>query len=79
MLSTFLDFVTLKKNNRHMKKLFSTAIMLLSFTVMDVSANQCPKALDFEIKRLGEDKVENLCQYKGKVCLLYTSPSPRDS
>ena len=44
-----------------MKKLFSTAIMLLSFTVMEVSENQCTKALDLEIKRLGEDKVENLC------------------
>ena len=33
-----------------MKELFSAAIMLLSVTVMDVSANQCPKALDFEIK-----------------------------
>ena len=58
-----------------MKKLFSTAIMLLSFTVMDVSANQCPKALDFEIKRLGEDKVENLCQYKGKVILVVNTAS----
>ena len=58
-----------------MKKLFSAAIMLLSFTVIDVSANQCPKALDFEIKRLGEDKVENLCQYKGKVILVVNTAS----
>ena len=58
-----------------MKKLFSTAIMLLSLTVMDVSANQCPKALDFEIKRLGVDNVENLCQYKGKVILVVNTAS----
>ena len=58
-----------------MKKLFSTAIMLLSFTVMDVSANQCPKALDFEIKRLGEETVENLCQYKGNVILVVNTAS----
>ena len=42
---------------------------------MDASANQCPKALDFEIKRLGEDKVESLCQYKGKVILVVNTAS----
>ena len=41
----------------------------------DVSANQCPKALDFEIKRLGEDKVENLCKYKGNVILVVNTAS----
>ena len=58
-----------------MKKLFSASIMLLSLTIMDASANQCPKALDFEIKRLGEDKVESLCQYKGKVILVVNTAS----
>ena len=58
-----------------MNKLFLTSIMLLSLTIMDASANQCPKALDFEIKRLGEDKVESLCQYKGKVILVVNTAS----
>jgi glutathione peroxidase len=58
-----------------MNKLFLTAIVLLSLTTMDASANQCPKALDFEIKRLGEDKVESLCQYKGKVILVVNTAS----
>ena len=43
-----------------MKKIFLSLCMLLSLVMNDVSANQCPKALNFEIKRLGEDKVENL-------------------
>jgi glutathione peroxidase len=58
-----------------MNKLFYTAFMLLSLSLMDVSANQCPKALDFEIKRLGEDKVENLCDYKGNVILVVNTAS----
>ena len=58
-----------------MNKLFITSIMLLSLIIMDASANQCPKALDFEIKRLGEDKVESLCQYKGKVILVVNTAS----
>jgi glutathione peroxidase len=58
-----------------MNKLFLTSIVLLSFTIMDASANQCPKALDFEIKRLGEDKVQSLCQYKGKVILVVNTAS----
>ena len=58
-----------------MNKLFLTSIMLLSLTIMDASANQCPKALDFEIKRLGDDKVESLCQYKGKVILVVNTAS----
>jgi glutathione peroxidase len=58
-----------------MNKLFYTAFMLLSLSLMDVSANQCPKALDFKIKRLGEDKVENLCDYKGNVILVVNTAS----
>ena len=49
--------------------------MLLSLSVMDVTANQCPKALDFEIKRLGEEKTENLCNYKGNVILVVNTAS----
>ena len=41
----------------------------------DAAANQCPKALDFEIKRLGEDKVESLCKYKGNVILVVNTAS----
>ena len=41
----------------------------------DVHSNQCPKALDFEIKRLGDDKVENLCKYKGNVILVVNTAS----
>ena len=41
----------------------------------DAVANDCPKALDFEIKRLGEDKVENLCKYKGNVILVVNTAS----
>jgi glutathione peroxidase len=57
------------------EEIIFTAIMLLSLTIMDASAINVPKALDFEIKRLGEDKVENLCQYKGKVILVVNTAS----
>ena len=49
--------------------------MLLFITMTDAVANDCPKALDFEIKRLGEDKVENLCKYKGNVILVVNTAS----
>tara|TARA_Y100000768_G_scaffold388148_1_gene382445 strand:+ start:2293 stop:2838 length:546 start_codon:yes stop_codon:yes gene_type:complete len=58
-----------------MKKLLLFSGMLLLIMVMDSSADQCPKALDFEIKRLGEEKVENLCQYKGNVILVVNTAS----
>ena len=58
-----------------MKKIFLSLCMLLSLVMNDVSANQCPKALDFEIKRLGEDKVESLCKYKGNVILVVNTAS----
>ena len=56
-----------------MKKLFLSTCMLLSFVMTDAYSNQCPKALDFEIKRLGDDKVESLCKYKGNVILVAVS------
>ncbi len=49
--------------------------MLLFISMTDAVANDCPKALDFEIKRLGEDKVENLCKYKGNVILVVNTAS----
>ena len=49
--------------------------MLLSFLMTDAHSNQCPKALDFEIKRLGEDTVESLCKYKGNVILVVNTAS----
>ena len=49
--------------------------MLLCIVMTDSQANQCPKALDFEIKRLGEDKIENLCKYKGNVILVVNTAS----
>ena len=49
--------------------------MLLSFVMTDAYSNQCPKALDFEIKRLGDDKVESLCKYKGNVILVVNTAS----
>ena len=58
-----------------MKNLLLITSMLLSLTVMDSEANQCPKALDFEIKRLGEERVENLCMYKGNVILVVNTAS----
>ena len=58
-----------------MKKLFLSICMLLSFIMSDAHSNQCPKALDFEIKRLGEDKVESLCKYKGNVILVVNTAS----
>ena len=58
-----------------MKKLLLITSMLLSLTVMDSEANQCPKALDFEIKRLGEERVESLCTYKGNVILVVNTAS----
>ena len=58
-----------------MKKLFLYICMLLSFVMTDAHSNQCPKALDFEIKRLGEDKVESLCKYKGNVILVVNTAS----
>ena len=58
-----------------MKKLLLLTSMLLSLTVMDSKADQCPKSLDFEIKRLGEEKVESLCKYKGNVILVVNTAS----
>ena len=58
-----------------MNKIFLSVCMLLSLIMNNVSANQCPKALDFEIKRLGEDKVESLCKYKGNVILVVNTAS----
>ena len=58
-----------------MKNLLLIISMLLSLTAMNSEANQCPKALDFEIKRLGEEKVENLCMYKGNVILVVNTAS----
>ena len=58
-----------------MKKLFLTICMLLSFVMTDAHSNQCPKALDFEIKLLGDDKVESLCKYKGNVILVVNTAS----
>ena len=49
--------------------------MLLSFVMTDAHSNQCPKALDFEIKRLGDDKVESLCKSRGNVILVVNTAS----
>ena len=49
--------------------------MLSSFLMTDAHSNQCPKALDFEIKLLGDDKVESLCKYKGNVILVVNTAS----
>lgn len=58
-----------------MKKFFYTAGIILFIMTTDLQAKTCPKSLDFEIKRLGEDKIESLCKYSGKVILVVNTAS----
>ena len=59
-----------------MKKKLFTAIGLMSGTSID--------GVDLSlIKSDGNNEfvsiLDNYCEYEGKFCLLYTSPSPRDA
>ena len=69
-----------------MKKIF----IFLSLIVGSYAFAHCPEVLDHEVRLLDSSETVNLCQYEDKVilavnvasrcgCLLYTSPSPRDS
>ena len=75
MHSTSLDILVCKNNNRYMKKIFFITGIMLSVMTGNAQGNTCPKALDFEIKRLGEDKIESLCKYSGKVILIVNTAS----
>ena len=75
MHSTSLDILPCKNNNRYMKKIFFITGIMLSVMTGNAQGNTCPKALDFEIKRLGEDKIESLCKYSGKVILIVNTAS----
>jgi len=40
-----------------------------------IVGNNCPVALDFKFPRLQDEKMQNLCQYKGKVVLVVNTAS----